>query len=342
MAKTLTEKVLVLITIDTECDHDPKWVRSKPLQFRSVLEGIPDRLQPRLQAVGAVPAYLLTVEVMENPACVAILRSLSGRHELGTHLHAAFIEPQKKFFDYAGIDSPDVQCFCPPQVEHEKLANLTALFRAQFGYAPRTFRAGRFGAGTATINSLERLGYVVDTSVTPHILWHHAEGDVDFRRAGEQPYFPAHEDICAAQAGRGIVEIPVSLRRAWTGRIHWFRPWFSSVREMKRVAYDHLSRYRRNRIIVLNMMIHSMEVIPKASPYPQDDDGVERYLDDMLAVLAWCKAEGMEFATPMEVAVALGLQAARPFAGVAPEIGSVVRLKSADPSRFGVRNESIE
>lgn len=327
MAKTLTEKVLVLITIDTECDHDPKWVRSKPLRFRSVLEGIPERLQPRLRAIGAMPTYLLTVEVMENPACVATLRALSGAHELGTHLHAAFIEPEKKFFDYAGIDSPDIQCFCAPDVEYKKLENLTRLFRAQFGYAPRTFRAGRFGAGAATINSLESLGYLVDTSVTPHILWRHSDGDVDFRHASEQPYFPASVDICAAQAGRSILEIPVTLDKTWTGKTHWFRPWFSSVREMKRVAQNHLSRYRHEDIVVLNMMIHSMEIIPQASPYPQSESDVQRYLDDMLTVLTWCRDEGMEFATPTQVATTYGLQTAQTAA-----------MDHATPSISGLRS----
>lgn len=307
MAKTLTETVFVLITIDTECDHDPHWVRSNPLAFRSVLEGIPERLQPCFRAVGAAPTYLLTVEVMENPACVAALRRLSGPHELGTHLHAAFIEPEKKFFDYAGVDSPDVQCFCAPAVEHKKLENLTQLFYAQFGYAPRSFRAGRFGAGAQTIKSLEKLGYLVDTSVTPHILWRHSDGEVDFRSAACQPYFPAAADICGKQAQRGILEIPITVARTWYGRARWFRPWFSSVGQMKRVAAKHLSRYCHERIVVLNMMIHSMEVIPKASPYPQSESDAQRYLDDMLAVLSWCKDEGMQFATPTQVATAYGL-----------------------------------
>ena len=46
------EKVLVLVTIDTECDHDPLWARSKPLGFRSVTEGISQRLQPAFEAAG--------------------------------------------------------------------------------------------------------------------------------------------------------------------------------------------------------------------------------------------------------------------------------------------------
>ena len=88
-----TEQVLFTITIDTECDHDPLWTRSKPLRFDSITVGLPERLQPVFQAAGAVPTYLLTVEVMEDAASVQALRALAGDHELGTHLHSAFIEP---------------------------------------------------------------------------------------------------------------------------------------------------------------------------------------------------------------------------------------------------------
>ena len=104
---TLIEKVLLTITIDTECDHDQYWARSSPLQFESIYEGIPNRLQTVFNNVGAIPTYLLTVEVMENTQCLETLRNIQGDHELGTHLHAAFIEPEKNYQDYAGIDSPD-------------------------------------------------------------------------------------------------------------------------------------------------------------------------------------------------------------------------------------------
>jgi len=38
-----------------------------------------------------------------------------------------------------------------------------------------------------------------------------------------------------------------------------------------------------------------MEVIEKASPYPQTQAEVQRFIDDMVAGLDWCKQEGAEF-----------------------------------------------
>lgn len=315
------ESLLVSISIDTECDHDPAWRRSDPLTFASVVDGVPNRLQPAFAEVGAVPTYLLTVEVMEDAASVAALAALDGAHELGTHLHAAFVAPEKKFDDYAGVDSPDFQCHCPPDVEHAKLATLTALFERRFGYRPRSFRAGRYGAGAATIDALERLGYACDTSVVPYTLWREraprgrlarlgaraAEllgtpaGAVDFRRAPEQPYFPAAGSIVRpgpARAGRPL-EVPVSVRpAAFLPRLRepsWFRPWFSGVEGMKAVVRHQLARHADAPVLAINMMFHSMEIVEGASPYPQTGAEVRRFIEDMQAALAWCASEGARF-----------------------------------------------
>lgn len=299
-----TEKVVLTATIDTECDHDPSWARSKPLTFHSITKGVPERLQPAFEAAGAVPTYLLTVEVMEDDDSIQALRALKGRYEFGTHLHSAFIEPEKKFQDYAGIDSPDFQCHCPPDIESKKLENLTRLFENRFGYAPKSFRAGRFGAGANTIDALERLGYVTDTSVTPYIRWPHPDGPVDYRNAPEQPYYPAEGSLTKPGSYRPdrLLEIPVSMYPRWLRGPRWLRPWFSSVANMKKVIHHQLRRHRDAPVVVVNMMFHSMEVIPAASPYPQSESDVRQYLDDLGEILHWAGAEGIEFCGITEAA----------------------------------------
>lgn len=291
------EQLVVTVSIDTECDHDPNWTRSSPLAFESITEGLPNRLQPAFAEVGAIPTYLLTVEVLEDPDSVAALRALSGKYEYGTHLHAAFIEPEKKFFDYAGVDSPDFQCASPPEVEYRKLANLTALFEKQLGHAPRSFRAGRYGAAAQSIDSLQRLGYKVDTSVTPHLRWSEPNATVDFRRAPEQPYFPAAGTIIepGPASAQALLEVPVSVKPRLFRDPRWFRPWFASVEQMKEVVRYQMKKHAGQRILCINMMFHSMEVIEKASPYPQSQADVKRFLDDMQAALQWCAEEGAQF-----------------------------------------------
>ena len=293
------EKVMVCVSIDTECDHDPAWVRSNPLRFDSICEGLPNRLQPAFDEVGAIPTYLLTVEVLEDADSVEALKNLQGQYEYGTHLHAAFIKPQKKFFDYAGVDSPDFQCAYPADIEYQKLANLSALFERTFGYSPNSFRAGRYGASADSVNSLQRLGYTVDTSVTPHMRWSEPNAQVDFRRAPEQPYFPALESLSTAApyTADRILEVPVTVKPRLFRDPRWFRPWFASVAQMKEIVRYQLKRHSNKQVLVINMMFHSMEVIEKASPYPQNADDVKRFIDDMRDALAWCAGEGFEFSS---------------------------------------------
>lgn len=295
---TKTEKVVITISIDTECDHDSNWVRSKPLAFDSINEGLPNRLQPVFMDVGAVPTYLLTVEVLEDEACVQTLKTLPGDYEYGTHLHASFIEPEKKYHDYAGVDCPAYQCDSTEEVEFQKLENLSNLFTEKLNTKPTSFRAGRYGVSTQSLRSLEKLGYLVDTSVTPGILWKGTQNNLDFRGAPEQPYIPSHDSLnkAAVWGSRNILEAPVSVKPRLLRRSpQWFRPWFADVDTMKKIARYHLNNSKAQRVVNLNMMFHSMEVIEKASPYPQTRAEVDSFLDSMHQVLAWCRDEGFEF-----------------------------------------------
>lgn len=292
------EQVFLTVSIDTECDHDAHWRRSDPLRFDSINVGLPERLQPAFTDVGACPTYLLTVEVLEDKHCIDTLNQLSGRYEYGTHLHAAFIEPEKKFYDYAGVDSPDFQCACTEDIEYQKLANLSQLFNEALGYYPTSFRAGRYGASAQTVNNLQRLGYRVDTSVTPYCKWQEPNASVNFRKAPEQPYFPARKNLSVAEkySVDRILEVPITVKPRWFRAPHWFRPWFATVDQMKKVFRYQLKKHRDKKIVCINMMFHSMEVIEKASPYPQSADDVARFLDDMQSTLSWCAGEGVIFA----------------------------------------------
>ncbi len=139
-----TEEALP-ITIDSESGHDPAGVRSRPLSFYSTIEGIPERLQPIFESAGAIPTPFFTVEIMENDDCIGVLRAIGDWHELGTHSHPAFIEPDKKHHDYAGLYSLDSQCHCTPEVKFKKLENLKNIFIQRFHKRPLSFCADHTG-----------------------------------------------------------------------------------------------------------------------------------------------------------------------------------------------------
>ncbi|HEX9015445.1 MAG TPA: hypothetical protein VF960_05505, partial [Chloroflexota bacterium] len=74
-------------------------------------------------------------------------------------------------------------------------------------------------------------------------------------------------------------------------------PSFFSAERMIWVARKMVESYREDRVVVLNMMLHSMEIIPLASPYVRTDDESRAFLGRMGSVFAFCKELGARFET---------------------------------------------
>lgn len=314
--------VLFAVSIDTEADKSPTWEVPGEPAFRSVTEGIPDLLTPIFEAHGARPTYLVSSEVLEDrPASEALARVREG--ELGTHLHGDAVLPERRVESLAGERAKDMQCSYPPEVEMMKLRTLTEQFASRFGRRPLSFRAGRFGAGGNTITCLERLGYLVDSSVTPHLRWSYPEGSVDFSHAPDQPYFPDGGDI--ASPGRsGVLEVPVTITSSPLGRALgnlapvrssgllrgivnrtlptvWLRPSHTSSARMIEVMERTLRARSDREVVVLNMMFHSMEVVAGASPVTRSEEEVAGLLRRTDEALDHARRRGVRFVTLAEV-----------------------------------------
>ena len=300
----------LIVSIDTEVDKDPSWRISNPATFRSVRDGVPRILSPLFDRYGVKPTYLLSPEVLEDRESVRVLARLAdrGEAELGTHLHAEFIEPQRTRFPHNmnGMAAEALQKQYPAEVEYAKLRNLTNLFRRTFGFRPTSFRAGRYGISDETLEALASLDYTIDSSVTPGLHWRLKEGELDFRESPRQPHW------VKTRSGE-ILELPISIapgsklspfvrdlpnlaKRAALkllgkrANYQWLRPSFLSGSDMVELV-DSLTDP------VLVMMFHSTEVICNASPYASCDSDVQRIVNAMDTVFRHCARQGFEFAT---------------------------------------------
>jgi len=287
---------LVAITIDTEVDKDQAWRIASPATFRSVIEAVPELLSPLFDRFGAVPTYLLSPEVIEDGDAADVLAALGGRAELGTHLHPQFVVPLRTIDrdTMAGRSADGIQAEFSREIEAAKLATLTDAFADRFGRRPKSFRAGRYGASGDTLELLAGLGYTVDSSVTPGLLWRYDEGRIDYRRWTPEPKW------VDTAAGR-ILELPLTIhaaspaagwvqavpepvrrvaRRALCGRgdHHWLRPSWGDPNDL--VAFA-----ERCPGPVLVCMFHSIELIAGASPYAADNVGVAQILRSIEALL---------------------------------------------------------
>jgi hypothetical protein len=284
-------KQYLLVTIDTEADA-PKRRPKYPLSLDNV-KGIP-RLQNLFKKYNVKPVYFITYPVATDKESINILKEFLDKKEIeiGAHLHPwtnpPFLsEREKRQLGYPH-NSP---------LEFEKLSNLTEVIETSFGQKPLSYRAGRYGFDEESLGFLEKLGFSVDSSITPNLNWSF-DGGPNFAGFNLiEPYFLNPDNI--KKSGESQVlevplsivlnrELPLSLKRTYsfllpeikfifkkTGLIKslWLRPSISSFEEMKFV----INTLTEKGIGIFNMMFHSNEILESASPYSKTKKETENF-----------------------------------------------------------------
>jgi hypothetical protein len=320
------QRPVLLVIVDTEGEF--AWdqpfnrnaigttsIASQPLMHARVFD-----------AFGIVPTYMVDWPVATTPAAVATLRRLldAGRCEIGAHLHPWVSPPYEEalsdFNSYGGN--------LPRQLEYDKLRLLTETIAGAFGRQPLAFKAGRYGLGPNTAESIAALGYEVDASVVPYSAFT-ADGGPDFRAFDEHPYW--------FQAGRReLLELPVTTGYCgWLRRFgprlydiaqgHWARrmrlggvlarsralervrlsPEVASGSEMRRLTGALLAGGCQ----VFSLTYHSPSLIPGHTPYVRSDADLERLIATVHDYCAWFRDRvGGEFMSLSQLRQALAAQ----------------------------------
>jgi len=281
-------KEYLVVTIDTEADHysTKNWKKRKPLQFDSVLEGIPKNLYPIFNEYKVKPVYLLTDDVISNKDCINLFKDMKSECELGTHLH--FDDIRELAFEKG------------PEREFKELSKITNLFIGNLGYKPNSYRAGRFGINNNSIVSLKKLGYSIDTSITPYVDWRKLHKDMDYRFAPNQPYF-VDTKLVTSSGDSGIFEVPVSIVPRFLRRGLWLRPTFTAVKKMQRVIDVIRGKEDSKDIVVYNMMFHIMEIYKDTSPSTSTKEKVDMILCRLRDFFEYYASRNINYVTLSEL-----------------------------------------
>jgi len=262
--------------------------------------------------MGIVPTYVIDWPVATTPASSGVLRGLmeQGRCEIGTHLHPwvspPYDEEVTRFNSYAGN--------LPRQLEFDKLRMLTDAITDAFGRAPVTFKAGRYGLGPHTAESIASLGYQIDASVVPYSAFLE-DGGPDFRAHDEHPYW--------FDAGTAtLLELPVT-----TGYAGWLRsrgpalyelaqqPWArkahvggvlarSGALELIRLSPEAANGAEMRRMTkallddgcqVFSLTYHSPSLVAGHTPYVRTAADLERFIATVHDYCAWFRDLGGQF-----------------------------------------------
>jgi len=156
----------LFVIVDTEEEFD--W--AKPFARENVSVTAIDevgRLQDVLRPYRVKPTYVIDYPVASTPESARRLARFAGKDEcrIGAHLHPwvnpPAAEPLGTVTSYA--------CNLGADLERQKIAALRDAIVANLGVTPRVYKAGRYGFGRTTAETLEALGFDVDVSVNPHM-----------------------------------------------------------------------------------------------------------------------------------------------------------------------------
>ncbi len=279
----------IIITLDTEMDADIHWKKKEPVEFSSVLRGIPEIYRPLWDKHNICPIYFVSPEVVENDECCEVLKGeIENGAVIGAHLHPEYIEPERE--QISNIETEKFPCFgYTYEIEKEKLKNLRDLIRLKLGYDPIWYRAARFGADEDTMKILEELGFKYDSSFTPGIDWS-SKGGPDYSKISINPF---------KINGRDIKEYPVTIEGKRLGALgklfpnnwlfyRWLRPSHMTLLEEKHF----INELSQKGVEDLVIMFHSMEIMINKTPYVRNKWMQNYYLWRLDKTIEYAKKKG--------------------------------------------------
>lgn len=286
-------KPRLIAVVDTEEEFDWSKPFSREATSVSHIQGI-HRLQEVYELFSVQPVYVVDYPVASQSAAWRPLRDLmeQERASIGAHLHPWVTPPYREKLSpsnsYGGNLSRDL--------EYAKLAHLTEQIERSFDFRPTVFKAGRYGIGPNTLNSLAALGYEVDLSPSPPLDCSE-DGGPDFSRMSHEPYL---------DSATGLLVIPgtgahhgwlrgdlVAIRRwctsSWRTKFHvnsllcrsgaLERSWLSpeSFSSSKMITLTKAMLKQGSRFFVVSL--HSSIIMPGATPYAKDEKVVAMLID---------------------------------------------------------------
>lgn len=304
----------LVITIDTEEDDWATYRREG--SGLGNIERIPI-LQRLFDDFRVRPTYLIDYPVATDPRSSALFRELAkdGRCEIGAHCHPWNTPPFREEISPRNT----MMCNLDPGLQYEKIRALHEAISENVGVVPACFRAGRWGFGAGVAGAVARLGYRIDTSVTPYTDWTRYGGP-DFSE--ETPGMKRIHGDGADSPGvhGGLLEVPTTIgflqrdfqrsnrlyrritRPAWKktrmlgllDRLKllnkvWLSPENSGTAEMIGLT----RAMAGNDYPVVNLTFHSPSLVEGLTPFVRGVGDAERFLRKIREYLSFARSEGI-------------------------------------------------
>lgn len=304
----------LVVTIDTEEDN---WVPVRQTCYAvDNISRIPS-LQQLFDDFAVKPTYFITYPVTTNDKAVSILSAIfkEGRCEIGAHCHPWNTPPSEE----DNHPKNSMLCNLPPALQYRKIRSLHGAIQRNFGHDPISFRSGRWGFSQDVARNLHRVGYKIDTSITPYTDWRRDYGP-DFSNLAPRPFrFSTGNTFEDSQAGP-LIEVPVTigflqpnfgltnsilkaLRRRPIRHLRlsgvlcrlnllnkvWLSPEVSDSKQMIGLT----QRMMQGANLIINMTFHSSSLTPGLTPFVRTKSDEERFVHTLREFLTFCRDVGI-------------------------------------------------
>ena len=311
--------VQLQVVIDTEEEFDWRKPFSREsvsvshLNELSLITGIFERHR-------IVPCYVLDYPIVKSANGAACFRELAaaGQAEIGAHLQPWVNPPHDE--QVSSFNSFPANL--PAPLERAKLLALTEQIETATGVRARVYKAGRYGVGRQSFETLASLGYRIDLSVMPGYEWV-SQGGPDYRHASNDLSW------IITESGVDLLEIPttggfVGLLAGWgpgmvqatdstRGESFHLKAMLDSAGLMTRVRLSpegfglrHLQRLsdalvaRGVRVLTLNF--HSPSIAVGHTPYTRTKAERDQFLAVIDDYLHWfAERYGSSFTSPSQL-----------------------------------------
>lgn len=211
-------------------------------------------------------------------------------------------------------------CNLPVELQLRKLEILKNTISKNLGVNPVSFRAGRWALGNNVARAIHKLGFKIDTSVTPYTEWTKWHG-VDYRNCTPRPYRFSSEKILKSNANGELLQVPATI--AFLQKNHQLCGWLSRVVDtnvMKKIhargilyrlnilnkvflspeiatgqSIIQLAKRMKNLgFDVLNLFFHSTTLLPGCSPFNNNPNEEKIFLQHIEKFLEYAASEGIE------------------------------------------------
>ncbi len=173
----------LIVVVDTEEEFD--WF-SDPDPINNATSAMQKlyRVQEIFDEYSIVPCYVIDYPIASQKPSVDVLRPIlhDGRCELGAHLHPWVNPPYGEQLNRSNMYPGNLG----QDLEYAKLKALVDQIGDSFGVQPRSYKAGRYGLGPYSVDTIKKLGFDIDLSVCTAFDYS-SDGGPDFSDSSARP-----------------------------------------------------------------------------------------------------------------------------------------------------------